>query len=324
MFRTAWLLLTFILLHPLAARSDQATALDVAKRLGLSEASIEKVRRGEVVVEELEPSSDKDLSLALVAAVDAPLEQVREFVQADRMAELSTVTLSHGEIDTKTFSLAAMKLPDAVLDRLVRDPAGTFFLSDAEASRIAEAGKQGRAQALEAYQSVLSARAKAYWEKGLAGIEPYAGAGRSPATDLGHADEAARKLVRSPAVLNALDTPPSKADSAAVHSLGWAIQKGRDQAAPVLIHRIRHEGKEGDIYIDRRFYSGYDYDALQVVTGVVSASEKRCAVFYTNHTFTAQVTGFGGGAKRSIGRKLMSGELVSEIQRAQKAVAAQP
>lgn len=321
--RASWPLLSFILLAPLAAPADQATALDVAKRLGLSDASIERVRKGEVVVEELEPSSDKDLSLALVAGVDAPLSKVRSFVAADRMAELSTVTLSHGPIDTQTFSLAAMKLPDEVLDQLVRDPGGTFFLSDAEAARVKEAAKQGRPQVLDAYRSVLSARAKAYWEGGIAAIEPYAGKGRSPSVDLGHANEATRKLVRNPGVLKALETPPSKADASAVHSLVWAVQKGRDQAAPVLSHRIRYSENDGDVYVDRRFYSGYDYDALQIVTGVIPASEEQCAVFYTNHTYTAQVTGIGGGAKRSIGRKLMRGELVSEIERAQKALAGQ-
>jgi len=32
------------------------------------------------------------------------------------------------------------------------------------------------------------------------------------------------------------------------------------------------------------------------------------------------VAGFGGGAKRSIGRKLLKKELIAEMQRAQKAI----
>jgi hypothetical protein len=314
------LLVAALLLAGEAAGAELASPAEIAARLGLDQAAIEKVKSGEVVVQELEASSDKDLSLAIIAAIDAPLERAKEFVNADKMVELSTVTLSHGDIDTSTFSLADMKLPDDALARLVDDPSGTFFMSRKEAESVEQAAKQGKAQALAAYQAVLSARAKAYWEGGADAITPYEGDGRSPKVDLGHANEAARKLVQAPPFVAALDAVPSKGGGPAVHRLRWAVQKGRDQAAPVLIHRIMFERDDGQLFAQRRFYSGYDYDALQIVTGVLPASENRCAVFYTNHTYTAQVAGFGGSAKRSIGRKLMSKEIVAEIQRAQKAV----
>ena len=314
-------LLVVVLLASGSAHAAPAiTAAEAAKRLGLSQASIDRVKRGEVVVEELARSNDKDLSIALVAAVDAPLSKVYEFVAAAKMAELSTVTISHGSIDTKTFSLDALTLPDDVVAQLADDPAGTFFLSKSEAEQVKNAAAQGKAQAMAAYRAALSARAKAYWEGGAKAIVPYEGKNRSPGADLGDANAAARKLLANPAVLALLDVVPAKASGPAVHELVWAVQKGRDQAAPVLSHRILYKQDDGEVFIEKRFYSGYDYDALQVVTGVLPVSPDRSAVFYTNHTFTDQVAGFGGGAKRSIGRKLMSKELVTEIERAQKAV----
>ena len=63
----------------------------------------------------------------------------------------------------------------------------------------------------------------------------------------------------------------------------------------------------------------YD-DALQTVTGILPAGDRRCVAFYTNHTYTPQVAGFGGSAKRSIGRRLMQKELVAEMERAQAAI----
>jgi hypothetical protein len=167
----------------------------------------------------------------------------------------------------------------------------------------------------------MHARAKAYWEGGAAAITPYEGKNRSPKLDLEDANTAARKLLVNPTALALLDVVPAKATGPAVHTLTWAVQKGRDQAAPVLSHRISYRQDDGELFIEKRFYSAYDYDALQVVTGVLPASKDRSVVFYTNHTFTDQVAGFGGGAKRSIGRKLMSTELVAEIERAQKALA---
>ncbi len=315
--------ITPILLALLAAAPALAqlqTPMEVARALGMSDEAIERVKRGEVVVEELEASSDKDLSLAIVARIEAPLQKVYEFVETGRLVEISTVTLSVGDIDTSTFSFARMELPDDVLQLLVDDPAGTFHMSGEELAQVAEAAAQGKARALAAYQAVLSARARAYWEQGIAGIAPYKGKGRSPRVDLGHANAAARKLVHSPAVLAELDAVPSNSPGKAEHRLYWAVQKGRDRAAPVLNHRILYAEGDGQVLIERRFYSGYDYDSLQIVTGVLPVSERRCVVFYSNHTYTSQVAGFGGGVKRSIGRKLMQQELVAEMERAQQAV----
>ena len=318
-------LLLGVALAALPIGRAEAEAVDprvVAKRLGLSDAQIDQVARGQVVAQELSADGDKTLSLTLVAILEAPLEKVDEVVAADQLADVSTATLSRGEIDVSTFSLAEMSLPEDVLDDLVDDPAGTFFLSDGEAERVAKAAEKGRSQALEAYRAVLSARAKAYWEGGLAAIEPYAGKGRSPKVDLERAKATARQVVRNPRVHEALEAVPSQAKGSASHRLTWALEKGRDRAAPVLSHRILLKEEGGQFFVERRFYSGYDYDAMQELAGILAtASGDRSVVFYTNLTYTAQVTGFGGGAKRAIGRKLMEKQLAAEMERVQQVFA---
>lgn len=315
-------LFLIVLLAGVTAFAEMRSPLEVAQQMGMSEEAIERVKKGEVVVEELDASSDKDLSIALVARIDASLAEVHAFLQSDRLLEISTVTLSSGEIDTSTFSLAAMDLPDDALQRLVHDPEDAFHMSKDEAALIAAAAEKGKTEALEAYRGVLSARARAYWEQGVAGITPYAGKGRSPRDDLDHANAAAKKLIRNVQVLAELDVIPSKNSGKATHSLYWAVQKGRDVAAPVLNHRILYAENDGEASIERRFYSGYDYDSLQIVTGILPAAsdDSKCVAFYLNHTYTSQVAGFGGGAKRAIGRKLMQKELVAELERAQAAI----
>jgi hypothetical protein len=278
--------------------AELATPEEAAERLGLSQQAIERVKSG----------------------VDASLDRVYEFVKADRLAEFQTVTISRGRIDPANPSLAGLVLDDATLNELARDPGRLFFMSDDEARRVRAAGKQGTAQAQGAYREVLAERATAYWEQGLDGITPYAGKGRSPRVDLGHANAAARALVRNHDFLAELEAVPSKSPGKAEHQLLWAVQKGRDLAAPVLIHRILYREADGELYAERRFYSGADYDSLQIVIGLLPASAGRCAIFYTNRTYTAQVAGFGGGAKRSVGRMLLEKELVAEMQRAQKVV----
>jgi len=309
-----------ILLSATPVFAEMVSPMEVARRLGMSDEAIERVKKGDVVVEELEASSDKDLSIALIARIDAPLQEIHEFLQSGRLLEISAVTMSAGQIDTTNFSMSGMELPDDLLQGLVEDPEGTFYMSEDELTLITRASKNGKAAVLEAYQGVLSARARDYWEKGVAGITPYAGKGRSPETDLEHAAEAVKKFMRNPAVLAELEAIPSKSPGKAEHQLYWAIQKGRDRAAPVLSHRILYAENEGEVSMERRFYSGYDYDALQIATGILPVADERCVAFYLNHTYTAQVAGFGGGAKRSIGRKLMQKELVEEMERAQAAI----
>lgn len=317
-------LITLITVVSLFAGSNAFAELDsaisVAERMGLSPAAIEQVKRGEIVSEELEASSDKDLSLAIVMRLDATPGEVFDFVNADHLVELQTVRLSGGAIDPANPSLAELQLPADLEKALAEDPGETFFMSAKEAKQVSDAGKRGTAQALDAYRQVLAARAKAYWEGGIAAITPYAGEDRSPHVDLGHANEVARALVKNSTFLAELDAPPAESSGKAIHKLSWAVEKGRDQAAPVLIHQILYREGDGEILLERRFYSGYDYDALQIVVGVLPTKPGSSAVFYTNHTYTAQVTGFGGRAKRSIGRKLLKKEVVAQMERARDAI----
>ncbi len=112
---------------------------------------------------------------------------------------------------------------------------------------------------------------------------------------------------------------PAESSGGAEHTLEWSISKARSQASPVLIHRIRYGDAERQALLSRHFYWGYDYDALQILVWIFPSGEGKSAIFYTNHTYTSQVAGFGGGAKRSIGRKLLQQGLVAEMQRVQEA-----
>ena len=162
-----------------------------------------------------------------------------------------------------------------------------------------------------------------YWAHGLEGIVAYQGKGRDPKTDLGHANDTILKIVRDPGIREEIMTVPSKSKNMAeMHSLNWAIQKGNNQEAPVLNHvlKCRVLGQEGFLTMTRRFYAGTDYDSSQIVTGVLPTSDGRSAIFYTNRTYSSSVAGFGGSAKRSIGRKLMKSKLIETMKKAQQAL----
>lgn len=300
-------------------RAEEPDLSNAAQRAGLSEANVDRMKRGEIVVENLAASSDKDLALGIAMELGATLSEVRNFVDSDRLSKVDTVTIARGTIDPEKPSLAAMQLPKDVRTQLVSDPTGTFALSKSEADQMRAAAANGEVALVAAYQGLLEARVSAYWKQGLAGIEDYAGKGRSPRTDLRHANAAALDLIRLPALRAELTAAPAESLGGAVHTLEWSIEKARGQASPVLIHRVRYSDAERQALLSRHFYSGYDYDALQILVWIFPSDAGKSAVFYTNHTYTSQVAGFGGGAKRSIGRKLLQQGLVAEMQRVQEA-----
>jgi hypothetical protein len=312
-------MVVFFCLCSSGLRAEEPNLQAAARRAGLSEADVDRMRRGEIVVENLTASSDQDLALAIAMELGATLSGVRDFVDSDRLSKVDTVTLARGPIDPEKPSLSAMQLPKDVRAQLVSDPTGTFSLSESEAGQMKAAAAKGEEALVTAYQGLLEARASAYWKQGLAGIEDYAGKGRSPRTDLGYANAAALDLIRLPALRAELIAAPAESSGGAEHSLEWSIEKARGQASPVLIHRIRYGDADRQALLSRHFYSGYDYDALQILVWIFPSDGSKSAVFYTNHTYTSQVAGFGGGAKRSIGRKLLQQGLVAEMQRVQEA-----
>ena len=80
--------------------------------------------------------------------------------------------------------------------------------------------------------------------------------------------------------------------------------------AVVLAHRAQNEGTQVQFLLQRDFFVGHTFDALQILMGVVPAGEDQCVLFYTNLTFTEQVTGFASSAAHGIGRKIMTGEIL--------------
>ena len=62
------------------------------------------------------------------------------------------------------------------------------------------------------------------------------------------------------------------------------------------------------VLVQRQYYVSQGYNAEQAIVAFLPVDEGTL-VIYTNHTSTDQVAGPGGGAKRTIGRRVMAGQL---------------
>lgn len=294
--------------------ANKVTPKDLAQRLGLSASTMDQFSRGEVVTKESDATTDKDLSLIVAAILNSSMDGIWEFAQAERVHEIQDAMLATGVMDPSNprASLEAMELSEDTVKTLMNNP----FLSKDEAKRVKEGLKHS--MGADVYKQVLAERAEAFWNKGLAGIVPYDGKGRDPAVDLKAADEEALRLVLDPTMRQEIQVVPSKSTHLDKHSLAWGMQQGNDIAAPILMHRIRSRSELGMMSVSRMFYSGADKDSSQILVGVIPTSDDgKAALFYVNHTYTAAVAGFGGSAKRSIGRKIMKGKLVDTMTKLQ-------
>lgn len=293
--------------------AGKITADELARELGMSSSSVSGYQHGNVIAEERNASDDKDLCLLVVTAVPASLEKAWEFVTAERFIEVQEATLSQGHIDLTTFSLEGLKFDHGSHSNIT-----SYAMSSSESSKVSRSHDKEAA-----FKEVLSARAKKYWEHGLkGGIDAYKGNRHDPADDLNAANRVALKVIHDPILKEEIQVVPAKSKHPEMHSLTWSLTEGKDMTSIVLTHNIRYK-KQGEAFftVARKFYSGCDFDASQIVVGVVPTSDDHSAVFYVNHTYSAQVAGFGGGMKKSIGRKIMKEKLVATMKKAQKVLA---
>lgn len=69
----------------------------------------------------------------------------------------------------------------------------------------------------------------------------------------------------------------------------------------------------------RHYYVSTGYNIEQAIAGLLPVKEGTL-VIYTNRTSTDQLAGFGSAAKRTIGRKIMAGELEKLFEKTRAAV----
>jgi len=100
----------------------------------------------------------------------------------------------------------------------------------------------------------------------------------------------------------------------------WSHFKGHGVPTIVLTHILQIPDGDAWIVVQRHFYVSTGYNSEQALAAFLPAKDGGTVVLYANRTSTDQVTGFGGGAKRSIGSKLLASQLEEIFESARKAV----
>ena len=191
-------------------------------------------------------------------------------------------------------------------------PGNDLNLSSEEIAAFQNLGARATTPGVEQQvRTALLARLQAYQASGLSGIAPYArsGGSRSPADDLRSATEASKRLQKLvPKTYQAFLDYPAGLPAGAKDTYRWEHLMAHGTPTIALTHSLYvNEGTAWAI-LQRQFYVSTGYNCEQAIVGFLPM-QSGTLVFYTNRTSTDQVEGFGGGAKREIGSKLLASEL---------------
>lgn len=294
-----------------ARAADLATVLDA---LDFPSGTEVKVRAGEFVEVSLPTSMERDLNVGLAFLVkQSPDELLRELRDDMLLEKVDPTTIAYGKLEGEGSldQLAGLKLTAEQAKAYAAAQAGADLnLSSEEIAALRSAGKDAAAIQTKVHE-ILLARYRAYRSKGIAGIAPYdrGGSKRDVSADFLAIDRKARRAgVPSAEFWGFMDRYPNGKPAGLKEVFFWSQFTAHGADTIALHHGF--EGIFGDISVrvGRHFYASTGYNLVQTVTGFLPVPEGTLVV-YTNRTSTDQLEGFGAGAKRSIGRKLMAGQL---------------
>lgn len=300
---------------------EAGTAQSTLAKLGLAGADLEKVLAGSFVEASLAPSSPRELSLALVFLVEAGPRQLALDLGDALAIRDDADTLSFGRIDDEhpEKALRALRLSEKDARRWLSAGAGEDInLSSDELERFAALRKRlngsdsVRDAVGEVVRDILLGRYHSYRVSGLSGIASYQRGGSKmidAAGELRRASLASKSLgVFRADLYELLLDYPKKRPGSFKESFFWLHYLAHGERVLMLTHRISISEDSDFVSVQRQFYVSRGYNVEQSLSSLIP-SPKGTLVVYTNRTSTDQVTGFGGSARRSIGRKLLASQL---------------
>ncbi len=298
--------------------------------LGLSADEIAQVEAGQLVRHEVESASERELTAGMAFLVKATPAALVAESKKDLLDRVMADTISFGIVSSPASIADFAKLvlkPNAAQRAqayVAASPSGDLNLSTQEIAAFHALGSGASVAAVEQQlRSQLFARLQTYQAHGLAGIAPYArssGGPRSPADALRTATTASKALEKYvPAVYQYLLSYPEKKPPGTEESFRWMQVDAHGEPTIALTHVLLVPEGDAWVAVQRQFYVSAGYNAEQAIAALLPTKSGTVMV-YGNRTSTDQVTGFGGGAKRSIGSRVLASQLEDMFEKARSAV----
>jgi hypothetical protein len=320
---TVGLLLTVLLLGVAPAAAEPPTAAETLKALDFPSDAEKNVLAGEMLKTTLDSATERDLAVGLAFLVKLTPAQLQKQLSVDSLVNhVDPTTIAFGALegDATAAALAALKLSDDEAKLYRSAAAGSDLnLSSKEIASLKEIASGGSADAV--VRSQLLDRYHAYRSKGLAGIAPYQrdGSTSDPATDMRKALATAHGLEKhEPDFYRLLGSYPQGNKDNVKELFSWVQFNAHGNPTLALVHVLWLHDDDLVVAAHRQFYVNRGYNNEQSIAGFFPVKEGTLVVYVT-HTSTDQVAGFGGGAKRGIGERVMASHLVALFDKVRKA-----
>lgn len=310
--------------HPVGA---QPSAAEVLSQMGWSADDQQRVLNGEFVTNDAAGASDRDLAVSMAFMVKtSPADLSDQIIAGDIIDNSDPQVVASGEFDGggSSADLARLQFGNETLQALLNArPGEALNLSAGEIGAFNALQSAGPQAALPQLRQMLLQRYQAYRASGLAGIAPYdrAGSTTDVAEELRQAGNALVVLRKyMPVFQQALTDYPRATVPGMRQAFRWVHYSIDGTTTLVLMHELSAPEGAARALVQRQYYVSNGYNAEQAVAGLLPV-QGGTVVAYTNHTFTDQVAGFGGGVKRNIGRRMMASKLTQIFETARARVA---
>ncbi len=307
-----------VALAPQAAHAlpDAATLL---ADLGLTPDQIAQVQAGQFVELDVKPASPRELTAGFAFRVNVPPAELVKDLRAGLANKVDSNVTASGEIHGagSDADLASLKI-DPNVAASYASGSGDLNLSTAERASFANLGT---AEVAQRVRDRLLARVAEYQAKGLDGIAPYARGSdtRSPGEELRTATVATKPLAKyEPSAYQLALDYPAKRPAGFGETYRWSQFDAHGVPTIAVTHGMFVPDGDAFLVVQRQFYVSTGYNCEQAIAAFVPTGSGTVVV-YSNRTSTDQITGFGGGAKRSIGSKMLESQLRDMFQKIQGA-----
>ncbi len=308
--------------------------------LGFDGSDVDDLLDGDVILldEDLQEGLDKEMAVGVAVLLPTTLAKSAEVLRSSRGFEINRTVIAYQQLSDPPVAADFARVGythkewEEVEELLEVETGSTFNLSSAQIRRFRRLGRrmQGRnpkkdaavrEAAAELLRSMLLERCTAYRAGGVQAIAAYdRGDGErvSPGAELEVAlsedlaqDARLASLVHGfqQAVVRYPAAPPEGVEN----QFFWTKADVADRPCFVLTHRVSMSDPRAVLVVERQFYVGHSYNSLHVMMGALPTSQG-VLLFYRNRTFTDQVAGRIGSAKKVIGRRRQRNAVVDYLK----------
>jgi len=311
------LLLAWMLGPTAAVQAELPSAAVAFQQAGFSDDELKRVLAGEFVARDLEPTSDREIAVAIAYLVDLPPAEVSKRLDSRLLERVDPNTIAFGVIEgdgtLDDFSGIELTPDSKTRAELYRNakPGDALNLSQREIQTFRSHEKAPLDALQEQVRRTLQTRYRAYRSKGLDGIAPFErsdGKTFDPAAELRRASEAARHLEKHAPNFYKLLLGETQTAPGLDEYYEWSNYDANGTPIFILTHRFAMMDGDAALTAQRQYYVSRSYNVEQSIALFLPVKEGTL-VLYENRTSTDQVGGFGGSAKRRIGSKLMAKSL---------------